>query len=537
MSKTECPVTVAGLTSEEDLAPWRQVSSNPNVPFIHRFQTARHRYLYDVNTARILRVAPVVWDIAADVGATAEEEMIARYADRYAAREISAAFAAVRTMQKEKGLLLAHRPAHITMPYGDAELQEQLRTQRRILVLGVTEACNFRCRYCVFSGTYRTRRMHTSRMMTWDVARPALDEFLTRCIRRTHIAHGPTVSFYGGEPLLNVALIRKCVAYARTRRPDLDFVFSMNTNGSLLEGDAADFLASERFALMVSLDGPQPVHDRNRHLADGTATWERVVANIKAFLKRHPEYRTSGLMGVAAVVTPPADMLQLDAFFSTCDFLTDDINVRLGWVFGNDSTYIDDLAPEDRRVEGLTTLYERYVSNLESGRINENHQAVPFKLQAAIFERTFLQLHQRGVSTSKFPLIPDHFCALPACIPGAHRLFVTVDGTYYTCDRSPDVDFLKIGNIHEGIDVAKVKRILDDFVTLGKEECRFCWCLPTCNAGCMLTVMENGRLSSKARQTACAAHRQITDRTLRNMCRVLEQNPHALDYLDKIILS
>jgi sulfatase maturation enzyme AslB (radical SAM superfamily) len=93
---------------------------------------------------------------------------------------------------------------------------------------------------------------------------------------------------------------------------------------------------------------------------------------------------------------------------------------------------------------------------------------------------------------------------------------------------------MRIGSVYEGIDVAKVKRILDGFVDLGKENCRFCWCLPTCNAGCILTVMENGQFSRKAREDACAAHRKIAHRTMRSVCRILERNPHALDYLQKI---
>jgi radical SAM protein with 4Fe4S-binding SPASM domain len=97
--------------------------------------------------------------------------------------------------------------------------------------------------------------------------------------------------------------------------------------------------------------------------------------------------------------------------------------------------------------------------------------------------------------------------------------------------------FLRIGHVRDGIDVSKVRQILDEFVNLGKEECRFCWCLPTCSAGCVLTVMEKGRLSPTARRDACAAHRETTHRTLRSICRVLEKDPHALDYLGKINLS
>lgn len=506
---------------------------DPRTPFIYRFQTERYRYVYDVNTSRILRVAPVVWDIVQDFGTRTKEEITDRYGGRHGGAAVAAAYEALARLQTEQGLLLAHRPAHIAMPYDEAWLQKELGTRRQILALGVTERCNFRCAYCVFGGKYRLRRPHSDRVMPWDVARPALDEFL----RHSGDAPDRIITFYGGEPLLNLELIRKCVGYARARAGGKVLSFGLSTNGSLLTGAAADFLASERFALMVSLDGPAAVHDRNRRFQSGAPTWDRVVGNVRAFLQRHPAYQTNGLMGLNVVITPPADLPELDAFFQTCDFLTEPINLRAGSVLERDSTYVQDLPPQERRVEGLATLYENYLSALESGRVNAHPRAVSFKFQAAVFEMAFLQFHKRGVSTTRFPLIPDHFCVLPTCIPGASRLFVTTAGDYYICERSSEAAFLRIGSVGEGIEMAKVKRILAEFVNLEKEDCRFCWCLPTCNAGCVLTVMREGQLSRDARRQACAMHRQDTHRTLTSICRVLEKDPRALDYLRNITFS
>jgi uncharacterized protein len=530
MPKSECPVKISGLASREDLAKWSQVDKNPSVPFVHRFQTKRFKYVYDVNTSRILEVAPVIWDIIGDFGNLSKSEIIAKHSSEYNVNEVSSAYEVILKMQKKHGLLLANRPKHITMPYDEAGIHKELKSQRKILILGVTEACNFRCLYCVFSGKYRVRRHHSTRMMNWDIARLAISDFLS---------HGGSsgnrvISFYGGEPLLNIKLIRKCVAYTHQKIGKGDMIFSLNTNGSLLAGETADFLASEKFAIVVSLDGPKQIHDRNRRFKNGSPTWKQVVTNIKTFLQEHPEYNTNGLMGVNVVVTPPINMTELEQFFNRCNFFTEGINLMLGWVFGHDSTYVEDLSPEDRRIEGLDELYEKFIVNLENGTVNKKPDAVQLKLQEAVFQRSFLNLHKRGLSTPKFPLIPDHFCPLPTCVPGGPRLFVAADGTYYTCDRSPETDFMNIGNVHEGINVSKVRQILDGFVDLGKDECRFCWCLPTCSAGCVLTVMENGKLSKKARREACAAYRKTTNRTLRSICRILEKNPHALDYMEKI---
>jgi sulfatase maturation enzyme AslB (radical SAM superfamily) len=45
------------------------------------------------------------------------------------------------------------------------------------LVLVASEACNMRCAYCSYSSFYPSHRIHSSRLMPWDVARKAIDWF------------------------------------------------------------------------------------------------------------------------------------------------------------------------------------------------------------------------------------------------------------------------------------------------------------------------------------------------------------------------
>ncbi len=41
----------------------------------------------------------------------------------------------------------------------------------RKLLLEVSEDCNLRCRYCVYSGKFLDRRAHSNRLMSWDMAK------------------------------------------------------------------------------------------------------------------------------------------------------------------------------------------------------------------------------------------------------------------------------------------------------------------------------------------------------------------------------
>ncbi len=94
--------------------------------------------------------------------------------------------------------------------------------------------------------------------MTLETARKALDLLEPP---------GPwRVGFFGGEPLLAWDLVREATELARARADRLGtrVRFSITTNGTLLDEERARFLAEHGFSLIVSLDGPKELHDRER---------------------------------------------------------------------------------------------------------------------------------------------------------------------------------------------------------------------------------------------------------------------------------
>ena len=68
------PVGDGGWYQGQDLV------DSENAPFIHRFYTQRHKYVYDVNTRRIIRVSDAVWNALEDVGRLSDQQMIAKLA-------------------------------------------------------------------------------------------------------------------------------------------------------------------------------------------------------------------------------------------------------------------------------------------------------------------------------------------------------------------------------------------------------------------------------------------------------------------------
>jgi MoaA/NifB/PqqE/SkfB family radical SAM enzyme len=111
------------------------------------------------------------------------------------------------------------------------------------MALALTGECNLRCRYCYQNAKSGSR-------MPWVVLKSASD----RLLESPH-PHREMV-FAGGEPLLELAHIRRVVDYVDRRRASNGRVrYTLATNGTLLSSEVIAFLDHHRFDVDVSFDG------------------------------------------------------------------------------------------------------------------------------------------------------------------------------------------------------------------------------------------------------------------------------------------
>jgi uncharacterized protein len=115
----------------------------------------------------------------------------------------------------------------------------------RRLDLFVTEACNLACPYC-----FARRGPPRSPLALQDALR-AVDWLQESNDPRVHI------TFWGGEPLLRLDLLRRVSAHARdaAQRVGKTLTLSMPTNGTLLDEEAVAWLSEQRVQVFCSVDG------------------------------------------------------------------------------------------------------------------------------------------------------------------------------------------------------------------------------------------------------------------------------------------
>jgi uncharacterized protein len=497
------------------------------MPFVHRFATDEGKYIFDANTMCIVPVDEIVWEIVPDVGVLAQEEVVTKYAGRFAADQIRAAYERVQAQQQE-GYFLPRWP-RVELTLSEEQVREKLHAQRQILILNVTERCNFRCRYCSYDGRHEGRPAHSSKEMAWSVAQQAIDEFLP------HAVEAPSITFYGGEPLLNIGLIQECVAYAHRSLGARKLHFGMTTNGSLLTEELGDYLVAEDFNLSISLDGPAEIHDRYRRTAEDHPTWSRVAQNLRAFLDRHPQYASHMLFAVTLV--PPLDVEVVDAFFQTTDLLRRGMSLQ---VTAADLRGTAEGEFGDRTLRNYHALRCRFLESLLSGAINRDAHDRRHAFARRLFEKDLLHFRKRfqlGESMQVHRHFADVYCALSNCVPGVRRTFVGTEGGYWPCERVPQSEYLRIGQVGQGLDVPKIHRLLREWVDMNKDQCRTCWCLRECNMGCMATTNNGERPTPELKRHLCQNHRQQQHELLVDYCRVLEKDPTNLDYMDDITVS
>ncbi len=141
--------------------------------------------------------------------------------------------------------------------------------------------CNLACRYCYYLS--KKGLVEGPALMSGDM----LDAYVRAVIGASA---GPTVHFvwHGGEPTLaGVDFYRRAVDLQRRALPaGWRCVNSIQTNGTLLDDRWGAFLAEERFAVGLSLDGPAEVHDAVRPDRHGRPTHSRVLGGL-AVLRAH----------------------------------------------------------------------------------------------------------------------------------------------------------------------------------------------------------------------------------------------------------
>lgn len=151
-----------------------------------------------------------------------------------------------------------------------------------MLAKPVSGACNLRCAYCYYAGKETLLGQGAGRMS---------HEVLEAYIEQSLAMHGRDAvvgfAWHGGEPILaGLSFYEEAVRLERKHGRGRLVRNSMQTNATLLTDAWCRFFRDNDFAIGVSIDGPEALHNACRKGADGSGSFEAVMAGVR-LLERH----------------------------------------------------------------------------------------------------------------------------------------------------------------------------------------------------------------------------------------------------------
>ena len=463
-----------------------------NKPFIKLFRTPRGFYLYSVNRNTVINISEEVY----------------RYLDGKSDGDLSAT--ALRELEtlREENCLSSKRMNKICHP-GLNSIGEIQNSRLNMICLQVTQACNLTCSYCPYANITngKLQRDHANRFMNYETAKKAIDFYL----EHSGDMERAGIGFYGGEPLLAFDLIKQVVEYANDRFLGKDLLFNLTTNGTLLTDEMIEFFADNKFSLMFSIDGPEKIHDVNRKRRDGNGSFQVAYGNLMKTYKKYFEKEIVDLLSVNAVLNPQNDIDEVLSFFYNDQF-PKYLRVKMN---------LADEVQLDKRLKNEHLFAEKYLYQSFLARLDHlllvNGLHFPESFENAVKNE---EIANETLKKSQWSL-PDVGSPGGPCIPGQKRLFVTVDGAFFPCERVSELcEDLKIGNVDVGFDLEKSVRAMN-LATLTAEQCKNCWASQFCSL-CAIRCEKDGKLCGEARLKECAGQRSLAEVSIGSFILSLE---------------
>lgn len=317
------------------------------------------------------------------------------------------------------------------------KLQDEIHSSELDLTIILTRQCNFRCLYCYedFSDDIFSEQDEKS-----------LLSFLRKNLSKYSSLH---ISWFGGEPLLNVDTIRSlsfkmmqlcskcCIPYRA----------GITTNGFLLTPRLCQELISYGISsFQITLDGTREIHDKYRVLVDtGAGTFDKILTNL-ADIKNYIVSRNVSFR-IRCNVTQ-STLAILDEYLTVMDkYFGDDL--RFEFVFnavgdwGGDSVY----GIKDSLLNRDSILWEFLLSN-------------PIVLNYSPYCHTLRNMKCYAARKNQYVLLPG--------------------GSIGKCTVRFNSPYNLVGKLSEKGNMSLSKSKISDFIYPAPLDCKNCSLFPVC---------------------------------------------------------
>lgn len=336
------------------------------------------------------------------------------------------------------------------------------------LTFELTDACNLQCRYCGYGAFYNTHDKRENKYLNFDIAKQMIDYLykIWSTYKGTSKPRKIVFGFYGGEPLLNMNLIKQIIEYLESLPviPDTLYKYNMTTNAMLLDKHM-DYLAEKNVTLLLSLDGDEYAQSyRVDH--NEKNSFHRVIYNIRLLKKTYPDYFAK-YISFNSVLHDRNNVKYVRKFifenfgsypqvselntFGICESMKEEFNK----IFHN---IRDDISTSDK------SFVDSSPDTMELFRFVRGMTANCYFTYNALLKK---------FSNLSFPT--------GTCLPFEKKIFVTVNGNILPCERIDQKYVLgHVTSEKVDLDLKAIAKLYSSYYRKTQHLCKGCYMKPFC---------------------------------------------------------
>ena len=389
-------------------------------------------------------------------------------------------------------------PERIEWQLSPEEYLSVIRHAIPALVLEITQECTLRCDYCIYSGNYQGRRMHSGKHMDWDTLKTTIDFYASHSLNLKKVR----ISFYGGEALIHFSLIKQAVDYIHTVFAEKEVIINISSNGTTLTESVVIWLQKNPdVSVTVTVNGW--AHDKHRKLQNGQGSLKKIQENLMRIKQSYPDV------------------------WNRVDFLANAANYRE--LLEIRDYYSEHIKKPPALITGIieedgNDLIQKIVNTKEEKSITKQIEYLLYDEQDVYLLPNY-QMELSEIASRLIGLRAPVCVETASCMPCSEKLFVSASGELGICE-SVGADN-RLGNIYDGINIEWAEVLLNGARTIFNSQCRICWCQRLCSM-CYTGMRVSQDGSIRLADGFCNRMRSNIEENLCIFCEVFERNPSVL---------
>ena len=383
----------------------------------------------------------------------------------------------------------------------------------------ITERCNLSCVYCGYGKLYSDRDARYDRMLDTQNAIAFLKYIKSLWDSgyqgaEANILH---ISFYGGEPLMNMPFIKEVVAYIEKELLAYKkIVFSMTTNALLLPQNL-DYLVSKGFRILISLDGDR-IGNTYRVFPNGQPAYDYIVKSIDYARNTYPDFFR--------------DNISFNAVLNNCNSvksIRDFFMVKYGKTPSIGEINIAGVKEEEREL--FEKLHKSKVDSEEEAALESRptcFQDSPEYMRSARYIQTHSPYTYHDYNELLFGRGKSNRMPTGTCLPFAKKVFITVSWKILPCESIGHK--YALGRIEDGQILLDFKEIADKYNAYYERVNRVC---QKCHdyLSCLCCMFYNGQLENEKSVCSFFVNKQMARVNQNSAYSFLRKYPEAYSYI------